>query len=491
MVLFVNLNAYGAISDKEQCERLDRLPTISKKFYKKFKDVEATLILYDKSSFIFSNRSRLPCLSDATFDNLLRSYAKLKSMTDDYRTLEELAKKMPEKTFLFKYLGNLYRKNSLSTDKRYQQERAKFRLLALKNYHRYIEDGGKPNKSIKLFIKNRGLAKAKNRWFERFSIKKVPTGSYSAFYFNSNEPSRVIKKSNVAYPAVNYSHDKFPGHKLASEDFAAYWVGDFIFDEEVEKVLNLRVSWSEYRLIIDGYEVSKGNKSGAIVPYVFSKGKHRIEVEYLNNYGATDFTMTMYDKREYLETKAIKNNLPDDYILLYVGLYESDNFDNSLEVKLQEQYSKPVVLLLSSYGNIYWKIDASNNDLKTIFVASSSHGSVVNMKNQQTTSIHHLKNFRGENSLGIKCRCSSTYDIYCEGKSLTQFDAKISNIFNHKLDGYSTLYPKERFKNKTLLVPKVSLNKKGRKKILLDEKEADNIKNQCQLEKNIGIDDIF
>ncbi len=481
LALLVNLNAYAASSETEQCERLKRLPVISKDFYQKFQDPKSTLILYDEYRSILYNRSRLSCLDDTLFDSLLEEYTRLISLTGDYRKLEDLIKKIPQKTFLFRYLGDAYK----------ELHEAKFRLLALKNYNRYIDNGGKPNKEIKLFLKNKGLSKAKNRWFKKFSIKSVPLGSYKVIYFNSKAPNQIIKESRVAYPAVNYSHDKFPGHKLPSEDFAAYWVGDMVFDREIKKILNFKVSWSEYRLIIDGYEVSKGVKSGAEIPYLFTKGKHRIEIEYLNNYGATDFMMTMYDAREYIKTKEIKEYLSADYVLLYVGLYESDNFDSALKIRLKEKYDKPVVLLLSSYGNIHWEVNPNDNELKAIFVASSGRGSIVDLKEERTIKIYYLKDFRGETSLRIKCRCSSTYNTYCEGKSLSQFDARILNMFGKSLDGFTTLYPKERVKNRTLIVPEVSLSKEERVKIILEEQKANHIKSECQREKSLGIDDIF
>jgi len=501
MALLINLNAYyGAISDEDRCKILKKLPVVAKDFQTKFKDPKATLVLYNEHKSIFYNRSKPSCLDDATFNSLLEEYARLVSLNDDSRTLEKLIKNsspigtdgkvLNGKAFLYKYLGDLYKKRSRSDERKHQRMKAEYRLLALKNYNIYIDSGGKADKNMKIFLKNKGLFKAKNRWFDKFTIDSVPTNNYRVIYFNSNEPNKVVKEDKVAYPAVNYEHDKFPGHKLPSEDFAAYWVGDIAFDKDVEKVLNFRVSWSEYRLIIDGYEVSKGNKSGAEVPYLFTKGKHRIEVEYLNNYGATDFMMTMYDKREYIPTQEIKNNLSGDYVLLYVGLYESDNFNNSLKIKLDKKYDKPVVLLLYSYGNIDWKIYPNGNDFKAIFVSSQAKGSIVDMKEDKTVKMYYLKNFSAATSLGIKCRCSN-YNVYCNGKSFSEFDKRILNMFGKPLNGYTTLYPRERAKNITLSVPKVALDDKMRKKISLDEKEADHIKSECIKEKNLGIDDIF
>ena len=344
---------------------------------------------------------------------------------------------------------------------------------------------------MKTFLESRGLHKAKNRWFDKFSIDKVPTGSFKAIYFNSKFPDKIIKESIVPYPAVNYDGDKFPGHKLSSDDFAAYWVGDIVFDKDVEKILNLRVSWSEYRLIIDGYEVSKGNNNGSEIPYLFTKGKHRIEVEYLNNYGATDFMMTMYDKREYIDRHEIKKYLSGDYLLFYVSLYESSNFDNSLDIKIKDKYNKPIVLLLSSYGNIDWKIDANSNEIQTVLISSYSRGSIVSLKQKQDFDKHYLTGFSESNGLGIECKCSNTYSIYCKGESLVAFDATILETFNKHLDGYTTFYPRERAKNRTYSVPKVLLTKKMREKIKLEEEEVNRIKSECEKERNLGIDDIF
>ena len=492
-MLSLSLNAYyGAISDQDWCKNLEKLPIISKKFYEKFKDTKATLALYEEHGSLFYYYLKKPsCLSDATFDALFKEYARLESISGDYRTMEKLLKKNPQKTFLLKYLGDLYKGLYTSKEKGNTRDKAKYRVLALGYYNKYVESGGKPDKVMKKFLKSKGLHKAKNRWFDKFSIDKVPEGSYRAIYFNSKFPDKIIKESIVPYPAANYNGDKFPGDKIPSNDFAAYWVGDMVFDKDMEKTLNLRVSWSEYRLIIDGYEVSKGNNNGAEIPYLFTKGKHRIEVEYLNNYGATDFMMTMYDKREYIDQQEIKKYISGDYLLFYVSLYESSNFDNSLDLKLREKYNKPIVLLLSSYGNIDWKIDANGNEIKTVFVSSYSRGSIVSLKEKKSLEKYYLSSFSRSDGLGIKCECSSTYSTYCKGESFVAFDAEILEIFNKHLDGFTTFYPRERAKNRTYSVPRVLLTKETREKMIQEEKEANRIKSECERERNLGIDDIF
>ncbi len=410
-----------------------------------------------------------------------------------YRDDEYTIKKLIEhnsKNYLYKFIGDLYRKRSNLKEKKYQGKKAEYRLLALKNYKSYIKNGGKLDRARKLFVKNRGLFRAKNKWSEKFKIDSVPTNKYKVIYFNSNKPKIIVEESEVDYPAVNYERDKFPNHKLSSNDFAALWVGDILFDKDVEKILNFKVSWSEYRLIIDGFEVSKGKKSGAEVPYLFTKGKHRIEVEYLNNYGTTDFMMTMYDKREYIDTKEIKSKLSDDFIFLYVGLYETDNFDNSLKIALNKKYKKPIVLFLGSYNSIYWKINPNENNIKAIFVSSNLNDSVITLQNNKQADIYYLKDLSGATSLVVKCKCRYLY-AYCNRESFIDFNKKVLNIFGKKLDGYTTLYPRERVKNITLEVPKISLDDKMRKKLALEEREANRIKYECEKEKNLGIDDIF
>lgn len=495
LMILTQLHGFMATDQKEQCLYIKKLPAISKAFYKKFNDPKSTLELYRPYEYLMNDPSRLSCLDDMAYERVLDEYANILVLNRNESRLKQLAESHPQKTFLLKRLGDLYRANAASTDKQRLSQQWKDRFLALETYKTYIKKGGFATRDILAYLDSQGLVKAKNRWFEKFNVKEVPVGSFKAIYFNDTEPDKIVKETRVPYPAVNFSDGKVYGKKIPPQDFAAYWVGDFIFDKDTVRTFNFSLSWSEFRLIIDGYEVAKSVNSTTEVPFFFSKGKHRIEVEYLCNYGSADFMMTMFDQRKTIDLHEVKNTLgDDDYLLLYAGVYESDNFNRSLRLKFEKQYQKPVVLLLYSYGNVHWKIDTGANNVKAVFVNSYEKGSLVDLskpKDANSTEVYALKNFRGEHSLRVKCDCSSSYSVHCEGTALSEFDKRVQTIFGKPLDGYTTLYPKERNKNKTLPLPNVVLNEKVRESIANEEKEANVVKYECERQLKMGIDDIF
>lgn len=488
LLLFTRLYGYGAESIEKQCNYLKKLPNISHALYNEFGDSHSALSLYSNYEHYLYDYSHLYCLQKDTFQTFLLSYAKYASLSGRERSLEKLIKHYPHQNELLKYMGDLYK--NISYDPKNSHRHAEYRYKALQFYRDFLEKGGKQDKHIKRFLTNKGLQKAKNRWFEKFHIQEVPTGSFKVLYFNSKEPKNILHTSRVPYPAVNYNNDDFPGYKIPSNNFAAYWVGDFVFESPVEKEINLRVSWSEYRLIIDGMEVSKSVNKSTITPYHFTKGKHRIELEYINNYGSTDFMMTIYDKRSLLETNKIKEKLPENYLLFYAGLYESARFNNSLQLVFKEKYDTPIVLLLHSYGNIHWKIYPKGNTIHSIFVSSSRQGSLVDIKDKQTTQVNYLKDFSGPTSLRKKCKCLN-HSAFCAGSEVSKFSHTINNIFNHHLDGFATLYPRDRLKNKPMLIPEVFLDQETEALILKEEQKAREVENDCRKDRSLGIDDIF
>jgi len=488
LIIFLNMSLYGYNSsyEKEHCNYIKNLPVEATAFYNKFQDTKATLALFENIYPMTKDK----CLSSKEHEALLKIYSLLMKKSNNIQMLKQLLEKYPNKLFLIKDLADSYKKAYQSKEKKFNRNKYKNRALALQTYDIYIQKGGVVDKETKVFIENKGLKRVKNPWRNKFKIDTVPINNYNVIYFNNKNPKKIIHEDIVPYPAVNYSHNNFPKFKFSSEDFAAYWVGDISFSEDTDKVLSFEVSWAEFRLIIDGFEVAKSVNDDAHVPYHFTKGIHRIEIEYTNNYGATDFMMSMHDKRTPIDNNQIKTLLPEDFELFYVGKYESENFDKSLSLKIKNQYKKPIVLILNSYGNIQWNIDANHNKIQSIFVHSYHHGSIVNTARIPKNKIHFMQRFQGNRSLRIKCKCTN-YNLYCEGTKLSSFNEDIKRQFNKYLNGFTTFYPKDRFKDKTLLIPEVYLDAKMLAQIEKEEKNSDTIKDTCRKKNILSIDNIF
>lgn len=115
---------------------------------------------------------------------------------------------------------------------------------------------------------------------------EIPLNSFKAFYINTNNKKQVIATSHVKQVAIEYSYSDL--HDIHSQNFGAYWVGMFEFTEDQALHFNVHLSWASTRIIVDGFVVYEGG-SKTRVPYLFTKGKHKIEVEYTNNWHTTDF----------------------------------------------------------------------------------------------------------------------------------------------------------------------------------------------------------
>ena len=64
---------------------------------------------------------------------------------------------------------------------------------------------------------------------------QIPQDKFLAFYLNKDEPKKVIFSENVDRISVNYEGNSF--HEIPSPNLMAYWVGEFNFDADVEKMV--------------------------------------------------------------------------------------------------------------------------------------------------------------------------------------------------------------------------------------------------------------
>lgn len=116
--------------------------------------------------------------------------------------------------------------------------------------------------------RNSDFPVAQPTWAERFvkPSDEIPTNAFKAFYFGGTVPNENPKTDVVEHPSVNYAWSDF--HGIRSEDFAAYWIGDFVFEENEIRDVTVSQSWAETRVVIDGREIYRGG-SDASIPYQF------------------------------------------------------------------------------------------------------------------------------------------------------------------------------------------------------------------------------
>ncbi|NCP67669.1 hypothetical protein GW756_05365 [bacterium] len=198
---------------------------------------------------------------------------------------------------------------------------------------------------------------------------EAPLNQWQAFYFSATNPNEVVKTEVVDRLSVNFNWSDMD---IESEEFAAYWVGDWEFEEETVWAINVSQGWSKARIFIDDRLVYAGDSSAELL-HVFTAGTHRIEVEYLNAWHTVDFSANFGEPVERISKERlpewIKLNRLDSLSLGLVSVYESNSFDTRIPISFADK-NEPVLLLLSSYSGVEWNLDLMPEWVRGVVVAS-------------------------------------------------------------------------------------------------------------------------
>ena len=340
-----------------------------------------------------------------------------------------------------------YQLNCVKADKVFMEDRRRFTSQGSHSGRKNIKDKVKELDDF---------AKASSTWGEKFnSSKQVPEKGFYAYYINTNNPEQVINKETVSDVSINYIGDKF--HNIKSEDFGAYWVGRINLPKSEVKTIAVNQSWSKARLIIDGFIVYEGGSNKEILLNL-EKGSHFVEVEYVNNWHTTEFSLTFLDKVEKLSLSDIKDQLSDnilgEYEIYYAGLYESSNKDLSAVLNI-EKTSKKIVLFLSSYSPVKWHIsNPFMTNIRAIVYGSSNPGTTITGDLDNSTILFPSQKRIGSYSSKKKCRCTAGV-FHCEGNSLLSTKEAIEQLSEYPMTGFSGKYSAS-----SLRVPQVIVNEK-------------------------------
>jgi hypothetical protein len=218
---------------------------------------------------------------------------------------------------------------------------------------------------------------AANRWLDRFAPPEIPRDAFQSWYFDSTRPDVVVKSGIVPGIVVNYAWDQGDGFRLPSENFAGYWVGSVRAAADGEHVLAVSQSWADVRVVLDGRKLPNEEE----VRVWLDAGYHQLEVEFLNNWHTTDFAVSLRPAfREYslAEARALLQPLEASAEVWYAGVYESSSPDHSIRLALSAAAPTDVVLVLSSYSQVDWRLAADASiDLKAVVVNSFEPGTLV------------------------------------------------------------------------------------------------------------------
>lgn len=487
-LLFVfNLTLLAYADEKEFCLEVDKVMKESTLIYEKFDDAKNALVLLNGSNFRRILSAKPVCIEESVYLKYLEQYALYLSKIEEYnaiKQIEALTKLRPEYANFHKLLGDAYKRDY------FKRNIPKSREMALESYQRYQECATAQHQKIEAdvleFITSGGLKKVLHSWGEQLNIaKEIPKNSYKAFYIDTTNPQNVVASEVVKDISVNYVYKDF--HGIDSGHFGGYWVGNIEFKQDEKKVFYISFSNSKLRLIVDGYSVYEGQHN-AEVPYFFTKGTHKIEVEYLNGWHTTSLVVKMLPQVEKYSLQDLKERLGSlekrDYEVWYVGIYESKNKDNSVALKLKKS-QKPIVLLLQSYEATTWKIENPyRTPLEAIILNSyAPEATVEGDVDKDVKILHSQTNIGSGYRLVPQCSCISG-NFHCEGSTFK--GNAFATALNTKVRGFSGKYGATE-----LAVPEEIMDDAHYAELEKKEKEIALMRETCSKNKSANFDDIF
>ena len=330
------------------------------------------------------------------------------------------------------------------------------------------------------FCEESAQGSAMQKWAQEIAAgAQIPQDKFLAFYLDKREPKKVVFSQNTGRIGVNYDNDGF--HDIASQNLMAYWVGEFNFDADVEKMVLSDYGWSTLVIAVDGVDILGGAASDQKRPliYKFSKGKHKIEAWFLNNAHSSELFVDFKDVVPfYRQSDAAAKIEAGDYELWLGAVYESSQMENRVKVVL-EKSQKPVVLLLSSYRAVSWEISNPQNNKILATVVFNPISSVEGGNN-----VLYVEDYRyGESVEGLKCSCSSERIFNCEGSEIYDTNKLVSGVFGKDLSAFSGKHAAASLSLPgTTITPKTLQDSKAR----LSSVEAE--RKKCE---STPIDDVF
>jgi len=462
----------------------------AKMINEKFDDPKNAFALLKATVFRKIIYRKPKCMSEKEYLSYLDTYAYFSSKTGERGIMERFIKKYPDHLYFYKTAGETYEQQF------YKYKNDEKRQQALKYYIKYIELSKEKNQKVdeKIidYVKSGGLEKAKYTWGKYLNPKEnIPSGKFRAFYIDTHNPKKVIATEVVPDIAISYIYDKF--HGIDSSSFGGYWVGEFEFAQDTKKMIYISHSQSTTRIIIDGYIIFDNNHKNGVA-YNFTKGKHTIEVEYINRWHTTHLSVKIMDKINKLKKdeiiKRLKNLTTDDTNFNYVGVYESKDNNNSIHLKL-EKSPKPIVLLLQSYKAVIWDIDNSNGvKIEAIVINSSKPEAEIRGDIDGVEILYSQRQVGNGYKSGLPkddkrgCKCISGHYTCSESRSFMANE--IPSKLGKKISGFSGKYA-----TKYLTVPEIFMTPEIYEQIEQSNAKIREMEKSCTKNRTLTPDELF
>lgn len=210
---------------------------------------------------------------------------------------------------------------------------------------------------------------------------KVPENAFRGIYIDTDHPKTIVETEVLDQINILYFDRDFWG--IQAEKIGACWIGDWTFGKDETREIAVDGSWNNFKVFVDGVEVMQGD-GGQTILYKFTKGKHRIEVDFVSNYFATGFHVAIAPPIEIKthgkmkrEVQKMKVSNPQFFFLSGV---EAQGTNRKTQVVLKKE-KRPVVLILDSYNSIQWEIqNPESTKIVGILIRTYSDASTVKVE---------------------------------------------------------------------------------------------------------------
>lgn len=265
--------------------------------------------------------------------------------------------------------------------------------------------------------------------------KQIPAGKFLAFYLNKDDPKNVVFSETVESVNLNFAYDEF--HKIPSQNFIAYWVGNFDFKQDVQKMILTDFSWANLRISVDGEQIFDSENGGSkALMHKFNKGRHKIEVWFVNNWHTTSLLVDFKDEPKFHKQSEVVAKLKGQKFDIWLAaVYESGTQDNKIRVTL-EKARKPLVVMLSSYRAVRWEVSNPHGN-KILAALVFNPRSSINLKEN----VYFMDDYGYDEDTEIKCYCvNGGADFHCEGGDINSKNDRVRKDFGQNLGGFSGSY---------------------------------------------------
>ena len=265
--------------------------------------------------------------------------------------------------------------------------------------------------------------------------KQIPTGKFLAFYLNKDDSKNVVFSETVENINLNFAYDEF--HKIPSQNFIAYWVGNFDFKQDAQQMILADFSQANLRISVDGEQIfDSENAGGKALMHKFNKGRHKIEVWFVNDWHTTSLLVDFKDEPKFHKQSEVITKLKGQKFDIWLAaVYESGAQDNKVVVTLDKS-QKPLVVMLSSYRAVRWEVSNPHGN-KILAALVFNPRSSINLKEN----VYFMDDYGYDEDTEIKCHClNGGSNFHCAGGDISSKNERVKKEFGQDLGGFSGSY---------------------------------------------------